>query len=109
MGQYVSGLRTHVRENYTATKWDVWSYRANGYFEHYKDMIMSDKPAGLRFDFFIREGTYVPYHFVAGIGYDDRSVAKFAIKDPDAGSGTIWLNWDDNSKDMAMGLVNYIN
>ena len=112
MAQYVSGLRTHVRENYTATKWETWSYRAYGYYEHYKDMINLNKPVGLRFDFFVREGTYVDYHFVAGIGYDHGSVAKFAVKDPDGGSGntgTIWLNWNDNNNDMAMGLVNYIN
>lgn len=75
-------------------------------------MININKPVGLRFDFFVREGTYVDYHFVAGIGYDHGSVAKFAIKDPDGGpgnTGTIWLNWNDNNNDMAMGLVNYIN
>lgn len=72
-------------------------------------MINLNKPIGLRFDFWIREGTYVNYHFVAGIGYDHGSTAKFAIKDPDGGSGTIWLNWNHNNNDMAMGLVNYIN
>ena len=48
-------------------------------------MIRFDEPAGLRFDFFVREGTHTDYHFVAGIGYDHGSVAKFAIKDPVAG------------------------
>lgn len=112
ISQYNSGLYKHLGENYTTNKWDTWSYRAYGYYEHYKDMINLNKPIGLRFDFWIREGTYVNYHFVAGIGYDHGNTAKFAIKDPDGGSGnsgTIWLNWNDNNNDMAMGLVNYIN
>jgi hypothetical protein len=109
INQYISGLNTHLEHNYTNNKWSTWTYRAYGYYAHYKDNINNNKPVGLRFDFWIKEGTYIDYHFVAGIGYYHGSVAEFAIKDPDGGSGNteeIWLEWNKNNDDMAMGLVN---
>lgn len=112
MFQYLSGLNTHLEHNYTSNAWDAWSYRAYGYYSHYKDNILNNKPVGLRFDYWVSEGSYVNYHFVAGIGFNHGSIAEFAIKDPDGGSantGSIWLNWNDNNDDMDMGLVNKVN
>ncbi|MDQ1147289.1 hypothetical protein QE429_004116 [Bacillus sp. SORGH_AS 510] len=109
ISDYTYGLYKHVQHNYSTDKWDTWSYRAYGNYTHYKDNILNNKPVGLRFDLWIKEGAYENYHFVAGIGFNHGSVAEFAIKDPDGSNGgTIWLNWNDNNDDMAMGLVNYI-
>lgn len=109
--QWGYGMEQHLNHNYNPTKFSRLNYSASGNWTRYEYSINKNRPVALRFDITSNPYAYSSYHFVAGIGYKYVGEEGYAgIKDPDGGSGntgTHWIYWAANAKDMTMILTYY--
>lgn len=106
---FYTGILTHMNHDYCFYFRGLSYASAANHYVEYRNAIYENHPVGIRYNYFVSEGSYTNYHFVAGIGYKEYAgTTYFAIKDPDNGQNntqTIWLNWVNNAPSFGMVLT----